>query len=833
MAHNPRPRNPQAVGKLPSGTVTFLFTDVEGSTRLLQETGDRYVDVLAEHRRVLRDAFLRHGGVEVDTQGDAFFVAFAKASDALAAADAATKVLEPGQVRVRMGLHTGEPLVTDDGYVGIDVHRAARIAAAGHGGQILVSQSTRDLAGPGGLRDLGEHRLKDLTAPERIYQFGEGEFPPLKSLNRTNLPVAATPLVGRERELGALRDLLGGDARLVTLTGAGGTGKTRLALQVAAELADEFREGVFFVSLAPVQDAAFVESTIAQAMGIREIGEIRDADTLLLLDNLEHLLPAAAGLTALLARAPNLRLLVTSRVRLRVAGEHEFALEPLPIDEAVAFFLERARAVKRDLRPDEAIAGICRRLDGLPLALELAASRIKVLEPQLLLERLDRRLPLLTGGARDAPERQQTLRATIGWSYELLEPGLQRAFRRLSVFSGSFSLEAAESVTETGFEELAALIDWSLVKSIGDARFLLLETIREYGVELLDQTDESETLRRAHLDYFLELAKRAEPELTRAQQEDWYRRLALEQDNVREALAHACDGGDTERASMLAGTIWRFWWTRGQISEAQHWYDRVLALEGEASPVARGRALFGAAHMAEARGETGRAREQFEAAADIFRVIDDTRWLILALTHLAGAYLDQADTRRAAILQGEALALAQSSGDVRGAAIVTGNLAYQLMLEGDDDRARVMLQEALDGHRVLGDAYGMASCLQSLAALALRAGDTAAATVDLRESLRLSSSIRDSLTLVQALPVAAAVALAHGQTDAAARLCAVGEALCAARGLDLGPIERNVMDETVERLRDVLGERFDRPWAAKDETFDLEDVVEEALRALD
>ena len=452
---------------LPSGTVTFLFTDIEGSTRLLHELGDAYADVLAEHRRVLRDALTLHGGVEVDTQGDAFFFAFARARDALAAAAEAQKALSSGRVGVRMGLHTGEPLLTEEGYVGIDVHRAARIAAAGHGGQILVSQSTRDLVGADRVRDLGKHRLKDLTAPERIYQLGDAAFPPLKTLDRTNLPITATALVGRERELTELTDLLRNGTNLVTVTGAGGSGKTRLALQVAAELADDFSDGVFFVPLAPVQDAALVAPTIARATGVRDLEDLRESEALMLLDNLEHLLPAASELSSLLATAANVKLLVTSRIRLHVSAELEYPLAPFAEDEAIEFFVERARAVRRDVRHDAAVGEICRRLDGLPLALELAASRVKVLDPPLLLERLGRSLPVLTGGSRDAPERQQTLRATLEWSYTLLETRLQQVFTRLAVFAGSFSLEAAEQVARAELDEISALVDWSLLKPIG------------------------------------------------------------------------------------------------------------------------------------------------------------------------------------------------------------------------------------------------------------------------------------------------------------------------------------------------------------------------------
>jgi class 3 adenylate cyclase len=366
------------IRELPSGTVTFVFTDIEGSTRLLHELDDAYGEVLAEHRRILRDAFVRHRGVEVDTQGDAFFVAFARASDALAAARDAKSGLAHGPVRVRMGVHTGEPLATDEGYVGIDVHRAARIAAVGHGGQVLVSQSTRQLVAAEGLRDLGEHRLKDLTAPERIFQLGDGDFPPLKSLNATNLPVASSALVGRRRELAEIASLLTDSVRLVTLTGPGGTGKTRLALQAAAELVDDFPGGVFFVPLAGVQRPDLVPATITSTIGIHDVAALRDRDTLLLLDNFEHLLEAAPSVADVLRTASRAKVLTTSRAPLRVEGEHEYAVEPLPDDDALELLTERARAVRGDLH-----AGRCRDRDLPPARRSSARDRARGVETSL------------------------------------------------------------------------------------------------------------------------------------------------------------------------------------------------------------------------------------------------------------------------------------------------------------------------------------------------------------------------------------------------------------------------------------------------------------------
>ena len=408
--------------ELPTGTVTFLFTDIEGSTRLLAELGDGYAEVLAEHRRVLREAWRRRDGVEVDTQGDAFFVAFGRASDAVAAAADAQVGLAGGPVRVRMGLHTGEPLRIDEGYVGFDVHRAARIAAAGHGGQVLLSQATADLAGAE-VRDLGLHRLKDLSAPERLFQLGTETFPPLKTLHETNLPVPATPFLGRQQEIDHLAALMRRrDVRLVTLTGPGGSGKTRLSLQAAAAVADDYDHGVWWVPLASLADPTLVENAAAQALGSKDTlsAAVRDKRLLLVLDNFEHLLDAAPGVAETIGSCPQLTVLVTSREPLHVDGEWEVAVDPLRDREAVELFVQRAAAVRSDFAANGEVVEICRRLDCLPLAIELAAARVKVLALPALLERLEQRLPLLAGGSRSAPERQRTLRATIAWSHDLL-----------------------------------------------------------------------------------------------------------------------------------------------------------------------------------------------------------------------------------------------------------------------------------------------------------------------------------------------------------------------------------------------------------------------------
>jgi predicted ATPase/class 3 adenylate cyclase len=515
------------VRDLPIGTVTFLFTDIEGSTKLLHELGaEAYADALAEHRRLLREAFDRHGGVEVDTQGDAFFYAFPTAPGALAAAAEGRDALAAGPIRVRMGIHTGTPHVGEEGYVGADVHRAARIAAVAHGGQVVVSAPTASLV-EDVLVDLGEHRLKDLSAPERIFQLGGSDFPALKSLFRTNLPVPTTPFLGRERELIEVAGLLGRpDVRLLTLTGPGGTGKTRLASQAAGLASDLYPHGVWWVPLAPLRDPALVLETAGHVLGAKNglVEHIGDKSLLLLLDNFEQVVEAAADLAGVLTSCPNVELLVTSREPLHVAAEQEYAVPPFVHEEGVGFFLVRARAVKPGFEPDDAVSEICRRLDDLPLALELAAARVKALSSAQILARLEQRLPLLTGGARDLPERQRTLRGAIEWSYDLLSEGEQRLFARLAVFRGGCTLEAAEGVADADLDTLQSLVDKSLLRHT-DERYSTLETIREYAGERLEESGGADEIARRHAEHFLELAEEAEPHLQSGDPTLWLERL--------------------------------------------------------------------------------------------------------------------------------------------------------------------------------------------------------------------------------------------------------------------------------------------------------------------
>ena len=598
---------------LPTGTVTLLFTDVAGSTKLLHELGDGgYAEALATHRRVIREACARHHGVEVDTQGDAFFFAFEDAPAAFTAAAELTEALSSGPVQVRVGLHTGTPLVSDEGYVGVDVHRAARIAASGHGGQVLVSESTASLV-DGDLRDLGEHRFKDLLAAERVYQLGSHEFPPLRSLGRTNLPIAAWPLVGRERELAEIRSLVVDGGRLVTLTGPGGSGKTRLALQAAAELSEEFRDGTFFVALAPLRDSQAVHSTVAEAVGLQPdddlVGWLASRRVLLVLDNLEHLEGIAAIVSELLVG--EVVVLATSRASLHLSAERELPVEPLPDEAAAELFVSRAAAAGRHLAADETVAAVCRRLDNLPLAIELAAARAKLLPPAALLQRLDEALPLLAGGAIDLPERQRTLRATIEWSHDLLDPDAQAAFRRLSVFRGSFTLDAAEAITGADLDQLAALLDQSLLKTLGDERFFLLETLREYARERLDEAGETAEYALRHARWYLDRLQANYPDRLGARQAEilaWY---DAEEDNLRAMLDRLSDAAPIE-AARAAYMLHFFWRARGAVAEEHERLRALLARDDLRSAVAGGAAgpSFRRRHARGAGGRVGGRRSR-------------------------------------------------------------------------------------------------------------------------------------------------------------------------------------------------------------------------------
>jgi predicted ATPase len=707
---------------LPTGTVTFLFTDVEGSTKLLHELGaEGYADALAEHRRVIREACASEGGVEVDTQGDAFFFAFPTAPGAVDAASAFTEALTAGPIAVRVGLHTGTPLVTPEGYVGGDVHRAARIAAAGHGGQLLISSSTAQLVGVE-LTDLGEQRLKDLSAPERIYQLGGADFPALKSLYRTNLPVPATPFLGRERELAEVVELLAADdARLLTLTGPGGTGKTRLALQAAGMASDAYPDGVWWIPLAPLRDPALVLATAGQMLGSKNglAEHIQDKAMLCLFDNFEQVVEAAPDLGALVGACPNLDVLVTSRERLRVGGEQTYPVPPLAESDGEALFLTRARAVDPGFVGSEAVRELCLRLDELPLAIELAAARTAIFSPEQLLEKLAQRLDLLKG-ERDADPRQQTLRATIEWSYELLREEEQRLFARLAVFAGGCTYEAAEEIADADPDTLQSLLDKSLLRrrdsSVGP-RYWMLETIREYAVERLGESREADELRRRHADHYLALAEEAEPNLRREWTE-WLDRLEPEHDNVRAALDFFAIVGEDELALRLVAAFWWFWSLRGHLEEGRRRVEDALARDTRPTAT-RARALTGAQDLAGDLGDNATSRLRGEEAVSLHRELGDDWGVAYNQLGLGLFFAFDDDFEGAQPHFEDSVRLFGELGDEHWTLQASRRLAWSYEELGDAERARQIQEDILRRARASGDEALEAKALSVLAMYAL------------------------------------------------------------------------------------------------------------------
>jgi predicted ATPase len=805
--------------ELPSGTITFLFTDIEGSTRLLHELGaDAYARALTEHRRVLRAAFAAHRGVEVDTQGDAFFVAFPSAPDAVAAAQAAQEALPPGPVRVRIGLHTGTPKLAEEGYVGADVHLGARIAAAGHGGQVLLSKATRELA-DGEFADLGDHRLKDFTEPVWLFQLGSERFPPLKTISNTNLPRPASSFVGRERELAEVTSLLH-DARLITLTGPGGSGKTRLAIEAAAGLVPEFKAGVFWVGLAALRDPALVTETIAQTLGAKDglAEHIGERELLLLLDNLEQVVEAAPELAALVETCPNLELLVTSRELLRVRGELEYAVPPLTEPEAVELFCERAHA-----QADETIAELCRRLDNLPLAVELAAARARVLSPQQILDRLAQRLDLLKGG-RDAEARQQTLRAAIEWSYDLLSAEEQELFRRMAVFAGGCTLEAAEQVAEADLDTLQSLVNKSLVRRT-DERFWMLETIREFALDRLAESGEQDEVARAHANYFRALAERAETTGEASYAAGWLERLDGERDNFRAAIRWALDAGEPLLALRTVIALTGLWTVRGVYREWRSWLTEALDAAPEAPAELRATALrdLGATFFFTSDHEQATAVS--ERALELFRELGDTRAVASMLDRLAAPAGMTGDHEKSRAFADESLALFRELGDRQGALYPLSKVAWDEWKRGDPEVGLVLAEEALALAREFGDTWWQAGLLPALAEMMRERGELERAVAAGGECVSLARELGDARTLLYGLGTLALLAAADGDAVRAGRLWGAVETL-EARG------EARMDDDERARYREevfaLAGAELETG-IAEGRAITVEDAIEYAL----
>jgi predicted ATPase/class 3 adenylate cyclase len=894
---------------LPSGTVTFLFTDIEGSTRLLQQLGEEYAGLLAQHDRLVREACESHHGIVRGSEGDSFFVSFARAEDALNAVvrsqrDLAAQPWPNGvSVRVRMGLHTGEAQISARSYVGLDVHRAARIAAAAHGGQVLLSQATYELVAgelPQGVtvRDMGEHQLKDLRQPKHLYQLSiaglPSDFPPLKSLSASpnNLPVQVTSFVGRTREIAEVKQALV-EARLVTLTGPGGTGKTRLALETAAELIDTFRSGVFFVALGPITDARLVASTIAQSLSLAEAAGRSIVDSLkdylqskamlLVLDNFEQVVSAAPLVAELLAACSQLKFLVTSREGLRIAGERVCPVPPLALPDlahlpsseslsqyaSVELFVQRARLVKPDFSLSHssarAVAEICHRLDGLPLAIELAAARIKMLSPSAILARLERRLEFLTGGGRDLPALQQTLRSAIAWSYGLLDEDEQQLFRRVSVFVGGCTVEAVEAVAgdtperAPQLDRLESLLDKSLLRQVdgaaGEPRFVMLEVLREYGLEELQASGEPAAIRRRHADYFLALAEQAVASLESAEQVHWMQHMEQEHDNLRVALewSKAAEGAG-ELCLRLAATLGLFWEARGYFSEGRERLSAVLATPtAQARTAARARLLARAAELAyrqsdypatiELAGEslaicreTGdgqgaasaliklgnaatevgdytAAAELLEEALATWRLLGHKHGTARALISLGWAALRSGDYALANERLEEALALSRELGDTRSIGFELAGLGEVALRQGDYTRATRLVEESLALRRQLGNKWGVGVSLGTLGLVALREGDWKRAVALLGESLQVRQAIGDKGGSAWCLERLAAVGVAHKRPETAVRLLGAAAALRESIGSVIDPVDRAEYEGRRDYLRSKLGEkRFAAAW---------------------
>jgi predicted ATPase len=801
---------------LPTGDVTLVFTDIEGSTALLHELGaSEYASVLAEHRRLLRETFNRHGGIEVDTQGDAFFVAFPTAHGAVLAASEAQEALAPGRVRVRMGVHTGRPHATDEGYVGDDVNKGARVAAVAHGGQVVLTRETRDLVDVR-VTDLGEHRVKDFRDPVWIFQLGSEHFPPLKTISNTNLPRPASSFVGRRRELGDVLSLVQ-EARLVTLTGPGGTGKTRLAVEAAASVVPEFANGVFWIGLAPVRDAGVVVQTIAQTVGAKDglADHIGERQMLLLLDNFEQVVGAAPEVATLLEACPNLRIVCTSRERLRVRGEVEYAVLPLEAEEAVALFSARSGSA-----PEDTILELCARLDNLPLAVELAAARAGVLSPDQILERLGQRLDILRGG-RDAEARQQTLRATIAWSHELLDESERGLFARLSVFTGGCTLEAAEEVAEAELDPLASLVDKSLVRRTGE-RFWMLETIREYAAERLGESARRGDIRRRHAEYYLALAEENEPAARN------HSRAALdvlegEQDNFRAAIDWYETTGETQEVLRLAASLSHVWGIRGYFEEAQRQLDRALAND-PARTASRAKALTAAADLALVTDS--RSKQRVEEALSIFRELEDTAGTAEALLVLGSIY--EGEWEKARDLWAEAARLFEKAGDRYATVFAKRLLAWSYSELGERESARALHARNLEEARSIGAAHLEAHSLEALAHLLVGDGRAQDAFPLIERAYRIHANLGDPFREAISVGRFAAATAGLGQPRLAATLLSCSRTLLE----EMGAAPKWVMemnDETRTVIQAALDNAaFAEAWE-KGKTLSDTEAVELAL----
>jgi predicted ATPase/class 3 adenylate cyclase len=873
---------------LPTGTVTFLFTDIEGSTELLQRLGDRrYADVLDEHRRILRDAFAEGHGQEIGTQGDAFLVAFSRARNALGAAVAAQRALtkhawpDAASLRVRMGLHAGEPVSETGGYVGLDVHRAARICAAGRGGQILLSQSVEVLAArdlpPGvSLLDLGAHRLKDLREPEHLFQVVHPDLPtdflPLKSQDvfPNNLPRQLTSFIGREREMTEVKRLVS-TTPLVTLTGIGGSGKTRLALKVAADVLGDYADGVWLVELAALSDPELAPKTVASTLDVPEqpgrpmletlTEALRARALLLVLDNCEHLLAACAALAETLLRAsPDLRILATSREPLDVPGEvvrrvpslatpasrDVLSPEELTRYDSVRLFVERAASIRPEfvvtLRNAPAVAQVVTRLDGIPLAIELAAARVKALTVDQIAARLDDRFRLLTGGSRRSVPRQQTLRAAMDWSYELLPPGERIMLRRLSVFVGGWNLEAAESICagsaimrDEVLDLLTNLVDKSLViveAHRDEARYRLPETVREYALDrTLESPGETIELRMRHKDWYLDLAERGNSLFGRLEETLLYKRFEVEHDNLRAALGWCLEEQSSVDAALrMAAALGPFWHNYSHYAEGRQWLARALAQSSGMVSSARGRALDYAAVLAWRQGDFEEAIALSEESITVLQGLAETPRLADAHRHRGLVSLRQGDFAAATVCFEKSLALARQCREKWLIAYALSTLATVARYEGHHDKAWALSEECVTLSREVAGKRAIAYATRLAGDVARSRADLSSAVRLYNESLALYREAGDKWIAQDCLEGLASVAASSGEYLRAIHLFATAEAIRETLGLTLASFDQDIHDAHVSAARAALEDTtFMAAWAVG-RAMTLEQAIEYALR---
>jgi predicted ATPase/class 3 adenylate cyclase len=877
--HVPAPAQPLvfcsvgSVLELPTGTVTFLFTDIEGSTRLLQELGHKtYRRVQDDHGKILRGAIAAGDGVEVRTEGDSFFAVFSTPDRALQAAVAGQRGLAaqdwPGDValRVRMGLHTGVGVLESGGadYVGVDVNRAARIAAAGHGGQILLSHATRALIEPtlpNGvmLRDLGQHRLKDIDYPEHLHDLiidgHSSDFATVKSLDirPAYLPSQRTSFVGREKEITETNELLG-RSRLLTLTGPGGTGKTRLALRVAGGNLDRFPDGVFMVDLSATVDPMLVVPEIAAALRVREMpgrdlaatlsDHLRDKALLLVIDNFEQLLGAIPVVSGVLDAAPGVTILATSRVPLRISGEQEYHVSPLPLPvsnhfddpdrltdfDSVVLFMERATAVRPDFRITKenaaSIAEISARVDGLPLALELAASRIKIMSPTELATRLDKGLSLLTSDARDVPVRQRTLRGTIQWSHDLLDAEQRRLFARLAVFAGGWTLEAAEAICGPRLklemvDGLTSLVDSSLVTrsvtSDGSIRFGMLETIREYAHESFTGSADEVGTRHRHTEFFRVKAEESAPHLPREGHLRWLKFLEREHDNLRAALEWAEKTGDTATALRTAAALWRFWQLGGHLEEGRARLERLLELPGaKRRDSIRTRALGALGGIAYWQTDYETTRSAYEEAVEIARELGEPRLLseaIYDLSHLPTVL--EGDFDGSEWLLHESLRLADPA-DLPLTGRIWTALGFMGMVQSQRSIADRIepIQKAITIGRELGDRLMVASNLIALAGLEFATANFDAARDHVQDAVKMSAGAESPILFATSFLPLAIMANHDGRHRRAAHLLGALQMMNEHAGGSAPEVAITFFGDPEPDARAALGdEEFERAWA--------------------